>query len=119
MKFKVTTREMKDVLEMSTIDHRLNTNFVVDKLTEIETLGLIKFGQVEPRVKLMLDQAHIQHKNVFTRDLTHGYNHHFGKHVCKLNWTTLQRPDARKVPFANYDQDMRAIMQELCDDLTN
>ena len=31
----------------------------------------------------------------------------------------MQWPDARKVPVANYDHDLKGIMQELCDHLTN
>ena len=100
-------------------DHRLNVNKQVDKLSQPETTGRIKFGEIQPEARMVIDQAHNIYKEVFNKDLTNGYNHYFGKHVCKLNWASLQRPDARKVPVANYNHDLKGIMQELCDDLTN
>ena len=77
------------------------------------------FGEVQKQVRRILDSAHMEFREVFNRDLSGGYNHRYGRHECKLNWSSLQRPQARKVPIANYDHDMKGIMQELCDDLTN
>ena len=97
---------------------QLHASKVPDKLTDAETIDLIKFGKTEPKVKQMLDAAHRQNRQVFDKDLTGGYNHYFGKHICKLNWISLQRPEARKIPIANYDHDLKGVMQELCDELT-
>ena len=118
-KFKITTTTVQDVCSMPIQDHRLNVNKQVDKLSQPETTGGIKFGDIQPDVKKIIDQAHNIYKGVFDKDLTNSYNHYFGKHVCKLNWASLQRPDARKVPVVNYDHDLKGIMQELCDHLTN
>ena len=88
-KYKITTVQMQEITDHDTVDHRLNVNSVVDKLTEPETIGLIKFGETEPEVKHKIDSAHLQYKQVFSRDLTGGYNQHFGRHICRLNWTSL------------------------------
>ena len=64
------------------------------------------------------NKAHREHRQVFDKDVSGGYNQYFGKHICKLNWTSLQRPEAQKIPIANYDHDLKGVMQELCDELT-
>ncbi len=45
-------------------------------------------------------------------------NGYYGRHVCSLNWASSQRPLAWKVPIANYDHELKGILQEVCDDLT-
>ena len=55
---------------------------------------------------------------MFSKDLSGGYNGYYGKHVCRLNWASSQQPAARKVPIANYDHDLKGILQEVCDELT-
>ena len=91
---------------------------MANKLTDPETIGLIKYGNIDPKVKHILQTAHIKYRKVFDKDLSEGYNGYFGQHVCKLNWSSLQRPEAKKVPIANYDHDLKGVMQEICDDLT-
>ena len=60
----------------------------------------------------------MKHRKIFNKDLSDGYNGYFGCHICKLNWLSLHRPQAKKVPIANYDHDMKGIMQEICNKLT-
>ena len=38
--------------------------------------------------------------------------------MCKLNWSSLHKPQAKKVPITNYDHNLKGIMQDICDDLT-
>ena len=104
--------------QLGAVTTKYDSDKPVDKLTTHETIGLIKFGKTEPAVRRLLDTAHSQYRKVFDKDLTGGYNHYFGRHICKLNWTSLQRPEARKVPIANYDHEMKGVLQEICDDLT-
>ena len=97
---------------------RLNTVKAPTKLTDTETIGLIDCSRSEPKPKQVLNAAHIQFCTVFDKDLTGGYNGHFGKHLCKLNWSSLQQPIAKKVPVANYNHNLKGIIQDICDDLT-
>ena len=66
-----------------------------------------------------LKTAHRKYRDTFNKDLSHGYNGFVGQHQCCLNWTSQQRPEARKVPIASYHHNMKGIMQEICDDLTS
>ena len=58
-------------------------------------------------------------KAVFNKDLTQGYNQASGKHHCKLNWASDERPIARKVACANYNTGLNHLLQDVCDQLTN
>ena len=58
-------------------------------------------------------------KDVFNEDLSIGYNHRFGKHICRLNWAGPNRPTATKVVNINYDNETKKLLQEVCDDLTS
>ena len=66
-----------------------------------------------------MESAHRQYCDVFNKDLSNGYNGYFGRHLCSLNWTSQQRPTARKVPIAGYSHDLKGVMQEICDELTD
>lgn len=66
----------------------------------------------------MLDAVHRKFRRVFSKDLTAGYNGHFGPHKCQLNWASDQMPEARKIPIANYNHKLKSVMQEVCDELT-
>ena len=57
-------------------------------------------------------------KDVFNKDLSKGYNHHAGKHFCKLNWSSKQRPSSRKVICPNYNTHLNSLLQDVCDELT-
>ena len=54
---------------------------------------------------------------VFNNNYTCGYNSYYG-HLCKPNWASHQRPKARKSKIVNYNQDLKKLMQEVCDTLT-
>jgi hypothetical protein len=58
-------------------------------------------------------------KGVFDKDLTEGYNQASGKHYCKLNWASEERPISRKVACANYNNDLNHLLQDVCDHLTD
>ena len=66
-----------------------------------------------------INDIHIKNKDVFNTDLSAGYNMSFGKHICKLNWSDHNRPQASKVHTVNYDHDTKQLLQEVCDDFTN
>ena len=72
----------------------------------------------DPEVKKLIGVAHEENRHVFNKDLTGGYNGYFGKHECKLNWSSSKRPKANKVRVVNYDHDLKGLMQEVCDRLT-
>ena len=84
-----------------------------------ETIQLIKFGKREPELKAALESAYRQYHDVFNKDLSNGYNRYYGRHLCNLNWTLQQRPTARKVPIVSYSHDLKGVMQEICDKLTD
>ena len=52
-------------------------------------------------------------------DLLDQDNGYYGRHLCNLNWMLQQRPTARKVPIASYSHDLKGVMQEICDKLTD
>ena len=84
-----------------------------------ETINLIKYGEMDPQLKDILVTHHRKYREVFSGDLCVGYNGYFGPHVCRLNWSTAQRPQAKKFPVASYDHKLKGLMQEICDDLTD
>ena len=67
----------------------------------------------------MLQEAHQKFQKVFDDDLSGCYNGFYGKHLCRLNWATSERPSAAKVRVPNYNHDMKALQQELMDELTD
>ena len=90
------------------------------KTVHSENVNEISFGDsIDPVVKEDLIKAHELYKDVFNKDLTHGYNDFYGKHRCELNWATNERPLANKVRVPNYNHDLQGLQQELMDDLTD
>ena len=87
--------------------------------TDSETIDNIKYGEMDPDLKEKLLTNHRKYRKVFSGDLSEGYNGYFGPHVCRLNWSTPQRPEAKKFPIANYDHELRGLQQEICDELTD
>ena len=69
--------------------------------------------------KNIIYQAHEDYQNIFDKDLTTGYNGFYGKHHCRLNWATNERPTADKVRVPRYNHALKALQQELMDDLTD
>ena len=64
-------------------------------------------------------KTHDDFQDVFDQDLTQGYNGFFGKHECKLNWATSERPLANKVNVPSYNHELKYLQQELMDELTS
>ena len=79
------------------------------------SLENIKSSKAEQIIK----KAHSKYGAVFNKDLTVGYNGAFGRHECRLNWATSERPAARKVRVPNYNHTLRGLQQELMDELTD
>ena len=84
-----------------------------------EDLAEIEFSpECGPEVKQTIKAAHAEHSQEFNKDLTDGYNGYFGKRECQLNWSSKEMPIANKVRVANYDHNLKGLMQEMCDKLT-
>ena len=85
-----------------------------------DNISLIKQDDNQSEnVKAILKEAHQKFQKVFNNDLSGGYNGFYGKHECKLNWATSERPSATKVRVPNYDHELKALQQELMDELTD
>ena len=89
------------------------------QLPDSDTINLIKFGKTDPSIRALLESAHRKFRDVFNKDLSNGYNRYYGRHLYSLNWTSMQRPTARKIPIAGYSHELKGVMQEICDDLTD
>ena len=88
--------------------------------TPISTNPDISLDNIKtPEVKLLITEAHNKYAEVFNKDLSTGYNGYFGKHVCRLNWASSERPSAGKVRVPNYNHALKGLQQELMDDLTD
>ena len=80
----------------------------------------IKFGEhITEDSKKLLNNAHNTYAAVFNKDLTNGYNDFYGKHRCRLNWASQERPPASKVRVPNYNHDLKGLQQDLMNELTN
>ena len=92
------------------------------KLQEpVDNTNLIKINSdnIDPHIISYVQDIHSTYKDVFNEDLSKGYNHHFGKHIAKLNWATNTRPQANKIQHVNYDHETKVLLQRVCDDLTD
>ena len=67
----------------------------VSPLSDSETINTIKIGDTMADIRELLQAAHRRYQKVFSKDLSGGYNGHYGRHVCCLNWATAQRPETR------------------------
>ena len=67
------------------------------------------------RLKAMLQD----HKQVFNKDLSQGYNQKSGNHYCKLKFANQERPSSRKVTCVQYNNHMNVLLQQVCDQLTD
>jgi len=76
-------------------------------------------ARVPSTVVTTINNAQAQHKQVFNKDLSEGYNGASGPHVCKLNWAGATRPTADQVRMVSYSHDLKQLHQAVCDDLTN
>ena len=90
----------------------------ISPLSDTETIDTIKIRDTTSDIKELIQAAHRQFRKVFSKDLSGGYNGYYGHHECQLNWATAQRPEARKIPIANYNHGLKGIIQEICDKLT-
>ena len=83
-------------------------------------LSIINLDNIDcDKAKSIIKSSHSKYQNVFNKDLTIGYNGFFGKHQCKLNWATSERPSASKVRVPSYEHDLKRLQQQLMDDLTD
>ena len=79
----------------------------------------ISWGKDIPTaIRQQLDEAHTTYGAVFDESLKNGYNGAFGPFVCKLNWANETRPQSNKVRIVNYDHELKGLMQQVMDDLT-
>ena len=71
--------------------------------------------QQQQRVETIINN----NKATFNKDLSEGYNHHAGKHYCRLNWANKERPKASKVICPSYNSALNSLLQDVCDELTD
>ena len=58
---------------------------------EVSNLEVFSLANVKsPTAIQLIKEAHVKFQSVFDKDLTQGYNGHFGKHLCRLNWATAE-----------------------------
>ena len=114
---KITTTEDTDWTQpfLSTLKQKQRN---VSPLSDSETIDTIQIGDTTADMKDLLTVAHRRYRKIFSKDLSGGYNGHYSRHECRLNWATAQRPEAQKIPIANYNRGLKGIMQEVCDELT-
>ena len=114
---KITTTEDTDWTQpfLSTLKQEQRN---VSPLSDSETIDTIQIGDTTADIKDLLTVAHRRYRKIFSKDLSGGYNGHYSRHECRLNWATAQRPEAQKIPIANYNRGLKGIMQEVCDELT-
>ena len=79
----------------------------------------VNSSTISPHILDKVKALHSTYREVFNDDISKGYNHRFGKHICSLNWAGINRPAANKLQTINYDHDTKLLLQEVCDDLTN
>ena len=83
-------------------------------------LEKISWGKDIPNsIKNELEEANRNYVEVFDESLKGGYNGAFGPFVCRLNWAGPTRPQSSKLKMVNYDHELKGLMQELMDDLTD
>ena len=58
-----------------------------DKISQVDLKGVTSKEAMNN-----IRKAHFEFNEVFNEDLSQGYNDFFGKHKCKLNWATKERP---------------------------
>ena len=85
---------------------------------EHESLN-INYDNLNHQQRIKVDQAILDHKTLFDKDLSIGYNHHSGPHYCSLNWADEKRPLSKKVICPNYNHQLNNLLQEVCDELTD
>ena len=84
------------------------THLPVDLYPAVRNFTIIG-ESTENDVKEDLAKAHELYKNVFNKDLSSGYNDFYGRHRCELNWSTNERPVARKVRVPNYNHELQGL----------
>ena len=67
----------------------------------------------------LIQEFNHKYVSVFNQDLSNGYNHNTGSHVCRLNFSDQSRPRARKIRCVNYDNDTNVLLQNVIDELTD
>ena len=79
----------------------------------------INFKELTPAQTEIMNKTMEDFSHVFDKDLSKGYNHSSGKHLCALNWAGEQRPLSRKIACPNYNTQLNVLLQEVCDELTD
>ena len=93
------------------------TNNHVQGRLNIKNISYSK--NINPEVKKKIEEAHIEYRQIFDNKLNGGYNHYFSKHECKLNWATRECTQSNKLRIANYNHNIKGLLQEVIDYLTN
>ena len=119
-KHNIAVREVVEKYDLETkLDYKMNTvkandNNGLEHIEEIQTNKHRLTNDQQNR----LDQMLKKHNQVFNQDLSMGYNHKSGPHFCKLKFANLERPSSKKAICVQYNSQMNALLQKVCDELT-
>ena len=105
-------------MAISATDNNLCYSSHNDATIGLKTIDQLKIGETTTEIRDLLFATNTKYRKVFNKDLTGGYNGYYGPHTCNLNWASSQRPEVRKIPIANYDHELKGVLQEVCDNLT-
>lgn len=103
-----------DLKVYKTAQHQKLQNPVNDTPKDINVNLNVLNDEQTSRLKNILKH----NSEVFNKDLLTGYNHQAGKHFCKLNWASTERPPANKVKSPVYSSQLNGLLQQVCDNLT-
>ena len=120
--FKISRTEEADATELPLSPpsyYQFNEAAAEDAAVLSNNIEKISWGKDIPdTIKSQLDEAHSNYGEVFDESLKGGYNGAFGPYICRLNWAGETRPQSSKLRMANYDHELKGLMQEVMDDLT-
>ena len=85
------------------------------KIADITT----NYHRLNSQQQQQLQQILEKNEAVFDQDLTQGYNQSSGRHLCKLRFANNERPSAKKVHCVQYNSQLNALLQQVCDQLTS
>ena len=106
--------DLKQKLDYRINEVRVNNNGL-EHLKDIQT----NRDRLNRNQQMQLDDLLHKHNKVFNQDLSGGYNHKSGPHLCKLKFANQERPSSKKAICVQYNSQMNSLLQKVCDELTD
>ena len=119
VKFNKQPVSMKQALQTS--HFKPNPSYTLaSETTAPESISAISanYDRLTQKQQQTLSNILENNKEVFDQDLSVGYNQFSGKHMCKLKWANNERPSSKKVHCVQYNSQLNALLQQVCDQLT-